>query len=65
MENIAGKVIQMHSKSVAQEFYILKDEENELLLIDGLSRDNIYPINEVHNSMESSAPLKTQYLIKQ
>ena len=46
-EKIARGFIQNHAKTVACTFNIAKEEEKELLIIESISWDNIYPINEV------------------
>ena len=50
MEQIAGCVIRKHPKSVMHTFRRTKEKENELLIMDGLSKENTLPITDVSST---------------
>ena len=50
---MAMRFIQKHPKMVAHAFHIAKEEEKEPLIIDRLSKDNVYPISEINNPTNS------------
>ena len=47
---IARRVIRKHPKSVTHAFHIAKEEEKELRILDGLSKDNVYSASEINKS---------------
>ena len=49
-EKIARRVIRKHPKSVAHAFKIAKEEEKELRILDGLSKDNVYSLSKINTS---------------
>ena len=50
IEKITRRVIRKHPKSVAHAFLITKEEEKNLRILDGLSKDNVYSILEIKTS---------------
>ena len=49
-EKIARRVIWKHPTSVEHAFHITKEEEKELRILYGLSKDNVYSISEINKS---------------